>query len=250
MPLLGIVIAAGVGCAGRPAGPPESNDRIAELEARIARLEGVLAPDASVTGPEVSADAGQTEVVKRTVRVELDATAPPDPRAIEEACLEQIERTCSRHAMHQRAGAAHEQGGGRQWVKRELLPARDTPEGRACLAREQKGCAARSDQAKERAKHFAWLDAQLAPGKLDAAYTDALRARLGQEGYPNVDVRCAPQFCRFGTPTSAPDGGGAGFSHEMMRWMHELDRPSTGSTSSQDYGGATYVTRSGYDFPR
>ncbi len=228
------------GCAG--AASSDYGDRVARLEARVGQLENAT-NDAGVA--ETDADVGEQQFVapimneagageRMHVHQRHYGSSGGGPGAAESyrSCVADAEKRCRLVVVQERSPS------GLTWKRRVTQAhANDTPEGRNCLAGQQRQCEQVRLATERIDQQFAKLDAELANGKVDAALSSKLAQALAPDGGPQLDVVCIKQFCR-------------------VRGIHER-RPrlntSTGllgnSVSTMTRGDTFYVTRDGYEFP-
>jgi hypothetical protein len=201
-----VLIAAcvlGAACASQS---PDFSQRFSAIEGRLDRLESPATPDASVAAPieDASVPVELEDVYVSPIRSYSDDSGrvvlDPAAQAAEIAtCKAYVPARCSEElARAQMDKQRKQKANSPRWIQRGPPVAADkTPEGRACIQRENQQC----DERSQRGKVFVWLDAQLAPGKRDEKFTSEIRSRIAQElgvAPESLDVACAPQFCRLG----------------------------------------------------
>ncbi|MEZ4226115.1 MAG: hypothetical protein R3B13_34535 [Polyangiaceae bacterium] len=225
-------------CAGSA---QSDNARMTALERRVAELEAAHAPRKTPRAPSAAA------VPDVEAPISEDAAAPgndaaqatPDASSLPmfELCMVEAERSCL-----QRARQPAPVPGKLEWqTPRKVRAARDTPEGRACLALQQIRCKKRLGHEDRIEQLFAWLDAQLGAKSLDATYSKQVQSALlklhPQLSPADLRVDCVAQFCRVTGP--AVDSGVV----EM-----DVSRVIDGRQGMRR-GGRHYVTRGDYSFP-
>lgn len=216
--LLLLSAAVWVGCANQPS---DSGARFAALEGRIQRLEQLVSQDASADAlPDASVeaavapDAMRDPMAVRVLGADSGASDPQQQAAQIASCKAEVVNRCTEELLQKRLREQRAQAKGKPtWIQPGPPVAPDsTPEGRACLKREREHC----DRMFQKDKLIAWLDSQLEPGKRDDELTNEIRARIAKQagiGVDQVDVVCAPQFCRFGSGLSERFRVGDGFGN-------------------------------------
>lgn len=243
-----VAVAVGFSCAG---GTGESPGRFAAMEARLARLEALMSPDAEATGPIGDAGAlGPLEDASAGAsRVRVDAAATRDAAQVPDDafadCLANAERMCSTQGNWDRIRSQRSPDGGFAWIQTEPVPPADsTSAGRACLRKERASCS-RIRKAVEREEQMgAWLDAQLTPDRIDHAFSDAVTARIENEGRlpkGSTEVLCTVEFCRIRSKDGTPNVG-----RELGHYAVE----SSGETRGFRDRPGSYVSRKGHRFPQ
>lgn len=225
---LGLALMVPAACvAARSASP----DRTAELEARIVRLEGLIAQEAGVSRLE-GADAGSPAQWAR--------------EHIGIGCVSNAEQFCrtmvqGEQKRQQRLSA----DGGLAWIRTAPeQPADATELGRACLEQQRAECFQERERDRKRDAHFAWLDAQLTPDRIDRIFSEKVKARLDQtDPYGPYEVACTAQFCRLRNASDASSHRGC------SAVLHTEPHPSGGAMRLTWRNGYEYCTRVGFQFP-
>ena len=245
-------IALGLGLAGACAsGNSGGSDLLSALEARVAALEARLARGAATKPDSTPLGTAVVTAPDASLRWDPDdaSVEPEDPMT---ACWREIERACREQAAA--AEFAHPRSsrdGGFDWRRDPAVQSADASvEGRACLKRLGPECARRAKQSQRNDRLRAWLDAQVTPGRVDAAFSERVKKRLEHNNdmglyVGTATVDCVPEFCRIRITTDA----GSDFALGAV-----LDTEVDGgygkrSAGMISLGDATYVTRPGYYFP-
>ena len=229
------------GCAG--AASPDYGDRFARLEARVGQLENG-ASGASDAGPGLNGseprfvasimmnEAGAGESIHTYQRHYGGSDGGTGAAESYRSCLADAEQRCRLVVVQERSPS------GLTWKRRiSQAHAKDTPEGRSCLAGQQRQCEQVRHAAERIEQQFAKLDAELATGKVDSAFSARLARVLDQDGGAPLDVACIKQFCRV---------RGIGQRRPRLSTTAGL---LGNSVSTMTYGDVFYVTRDGYEFP-
>lgn len=170
------------------------------------------------------------------------------------ACVGQIEWLCRQAAATKEKVQVDGDAGVTSSRVRLPASADATAAGRACIAERRKQCAREAQQRRQRSEQFARIDAQLEPGRVDRAFTDAVaervRAALGL-GAADVVVECTAQLCRMTTPGGLLDAGRVDdrvlFTQMSTVEQQRGDPPMGHEVTS--HAGAVYATRGGYRLP-